>query len=60
MNRTNKQSEGTNLMSRKTLKPSKVTDNDVSVETTPTDIKDVMKSDKEVKLSKKSVHNRRT
>ena len=57
MNRTNKQSEGTNLMSKNTLKPSKVTDIDVSVEDTPTDIKDVMKSDKEVKLSKKSVDN---
>ena len=44
-------------MSKNTLKPSKVTDIDVSVEDTPTDIKDVMKSDKEVKLSKKSVDN---
>ena len=41
----------------KTVKSPQVTDNNVSVEPTPTDIKDVMKSDKEVKLSKKSVDN---
>ena len=44
-------------MGRKPHKMSKVTDIDVSVETTPTDIKDVVKSDKEIKLSKKSVDN---
>ena len=63
MNRTNKQSEGTNLMSKNTRKPSKVTENlntdiidelkDRGIETT----KEVVKSDKEVKLSKKSVDN---
>ena len=44
-------------MDKNTRKPSKVTDTNVSVEPTLTDIKDVMKSDKEVKLSKKSVDN---
>ena len=43
--------------SKLTVKSPQVTDKSVSVEPTPTDIKDVMKSDKEVKLSKKSVDN---
>ena len=44
-------------MSKDSRKTSKVTNNSVSVEPTSTDIKDVVKSDKELKLSKKSVDN---
>tara|TARA_R100000781_G_scaffold91563_1_gene56685 strand:- start:13 stop:483 length:471 start_codon:yes stop_codon:yes gene_type:complete len=57
VNITNNQSEGVNLMSKDSRKTSKVTNNSVSVEPTSTDIKDVVKSDKELKLSKKSVDN---
>ena len=44
-------------MSKNSRKTSKVTNNTVSVEPTPTDIQNVVKSDKELKLSKKSVDN---
>jgi len=59
VNRSNQQqTEGINLMGSKTLhKTPKVTDIDVSVDSTPTDVKDVVKSEKEIKLSKKSVNN---